>query len=96
MPENKTEQDLANMFGNFFLDKILTIREDLNLTPKYSPIANQVPKLESFRALGQQEVKNIIKSLSEKTCELDCMPTKLLKEINDTVLPIITKIINSS
>ena len=92
MPEKKTEQDLADMFANFFIDKISTIRQDLNSTPKYKPTANQVPKLDSFRALGQQEVKNIIKSLSKKTCELDCMPTKLLKEVLDTVLPIITKI----
>ena len=40
MPENKTEQGLADMFANFFLEKISTIRDDLNLTPKYSPTAN--------------------------------------------------------
>ena len=96
MPENKTDQELADMFTNFFLHKISTIREDLNLTPRYKPLASRVTKLASFRALSQQEVKSIINSLSKKTCELDCMPTKLLKEILDTILPVITQIINSS
>ena len=84
------------MFVDYFWGKIKTIREDLISIPNYTPTVNQVPKLKEFRTLEQREVNIIINSLSTKSCELDCLPTYLLKEILMSILPLLTKIINVS
>ena len=52
------------------------------------------------RAMGvgrqQQEIRNIIKLSPEKSCELDPLPTWLLKECIAELVPAITDIVNIS
>ena len=42
------------------------------------------------------EVKKIILSLKTKSCKLDALATKLLKECIDSILPTITNLVNIS
>ena len=53
-------------------------------------------KLQHFTPASEEEIKKILKKSSSATCELDQMPTYLLKEHVDTLAPIITKMVNSS
>ena len=53
-------------------------------------------KLRSFRLLSEKEVESIIKSLSSKSCELDVIPTNLLKEILPSILPLVMRLVNTS
>ena len=46
--------------------------------------------------MTEEEIKAIVSSLATKSCELDAIPTKLLKEILPAVLPVITRIVNLS
>ena len=42
------------------------------------------------------EVKKIILSMKTKSCELDALPTKLLKDCLDDILSTITNLVNIS
>ena len=52
--------------------------------------------MSNFLPYTEDQVHKIIMSMPSKSCELDSMPTYLLKEILSAVLPTITKIINLS
>ena len=55
-----------------------------------------VPLLRRFAPLTEKQVSLIIKQMKSKTCELDDIPTKILKKILPTVCPLITRIVNTS
>ena len=46
--------------------------------------------------LSEKEVHNILKKTAQKTCELDPLPTSLLYDNIDLLLPALTNIINRS
>ena len=52
--------------------------------------------LENFDDVDEEEVRKIIAKLPDKTSPLDSFPTWLLKRCVDTLLPVITSIINNS
>ena len=56
----------------------------------------QIVVLRDFKELSEQDVENLIKKLSKKSCPLDPMPTKLLMQCLDVLLPVITSMINVS
>ena len=106
IPDCVNNQTLANKFNDFFLDKIVKIREGISsslsweslqtLKEKLFPGAS-VNKLQHFTPANEEEqIKKTLKKSSSATCELDPMPTHLLKEHVDTLAPIITKMVNSS
>ena len=88
MPEGLSEQELADEFSDFFLDKINKIRllfEDtdvLTIKPR-----EDVPVFTKFAPMSESEVRSIIMGMKTKSCELDPLPTHVLKSILDTVLP---------
>ena len=49
-----------------------------------------------FCLVSDSEVKKLIKSLPSKHCKLDPIPTWLLKDTLDELLPVITKLFNLS
>ena len=53
-------------------------------------------QLTNFKPATIEEVKKIICGSSSATCSLDPIPTSLLKECCDTLVPVITQIVNSS
>ena len=50
----------------------------------------------SFSPITQHELRRIIGLSAPKTCELDPLPTPLLCELLDSVLPLLTDIVNKS
>lgn len=52
--------------------------------------------LSKFVLLSQEEVHDLILASKKKTCSLDPIPTKLVFECLDILVPVITKIINYS
>jgi hypothetical protein len=86
-----------------FKNKIESIRHDIESQSKtyqldeYHTEQNQnVNRLAYFDPATPQEVKRIIQNSPNKSCELDPIPTWLLKECIDELLPLITHIINAS
>ncbi|GFS24736.1 RNA-directed DNA polymerase from mobile element jockey [Elysia marginata] len=85
-----TQDQGPSSFLNFFTSKVCKVRE--NLIGSNGDV--QHPSY--FKPVSEDEVKDILKNSPLKTCELDPVPSTVLKEIFDVVLPSITTIINSS
>ena len=60
------------------------------------PTTKDIPILWKFAPMSEKEVKEIIMSVKSRCCELDALPTSLLKRMIDVCLPSITKIMNLS
>ena len=60
-------------------------------------VNDQIPSgMDCFDPLSQEEVENIINTSPSKSCDMDPIPTTLLKEILPSVITILTEIINKS
>ena len=53
-------------------------------------------QFETFSPLSSDDIKLLTKDMNSKSCFLDTIPTWLLKECSDVMLPILTHLINSS
>ena len=93
--------DLPGLFSTFFGDKIIKLRLDLDSQPVCTsclPLTNPadgVP-LCTFKPVSESVVKNLILKSATKTCQLDPVPTPLLVECLNTLLPSLTALVNSS
>ena len=104
LPTSSSEIELANLFAEFFLNKVVTIREVLrngisanmdNTCFLDSDIPFNGTPLLSFRPTTD-EIQAIIAKTPNKSCELDPAPTILLKESLSIISPHIVDIVNSS
>ena len=103
LPEHESSLDLAERFSDFFTDKISKIRQSIqglnNNTSNYmganEPHFTGTP-LTAFTPATEDEVRKVINKAPSKSCELDVIPTWLLKQCLEPLLPIITAIINRS
>ena len=97
IPEGKTDAQLAGEFASFFLNKIKKIRFQFQNTDQYIPEVNDsVPRLHELLPLTDEEIEKEICSMNNKACELDAIPTYLIKDILPAVLKTITQIANMS
>jgi DNA-directed RNA polymerase subunit F len=102
LPKHETPLELANRFSEYFDEKIRTLRTslesyDADAESPPSPIENEtcLQKLASFEPTTEDEVRKIIMHAATKTCSLDPIPTWLLKDSLDALLPVIISIINN-
>ena len=103
-PPFKDKVALANKFGEFFAQKIVTIQGKLDemsvdVSPSNTdsqPEISSIEAMTSFTLLTEHEVRKLIEATPKKSCALDPMTTPLLVACIDTLLPVITKIINLS
>ena len=82
-----------------FIIKITKIRKILAEHPQYIPVnTREIPPLDTFTELsqGDHEMKKIVLSMATKSCESDALPTKLLKDRLDRILPVLAKLTNVS
>ena len=96
LPPGKTDNQLAEDFAKFFMNKIQTIRDNLADHPLYKPEPTNIQKLDTFKKPSTEDVRKLINKMKMKSCELDVLPTHILKEMLDYLLPTIIKIINMS
>ena len=85
----------------FFTDKINAIHQGLKDVQESSCQLDPDPEFKgetfsSFRTVSEEDVAKVIKTTAPKTCCLDPMPTQLIKECLDVLIPVITRIINQS
>ena len=79
------------------MNKIHKIRDDLNSYPLYDPLArNMAFDMDAFYAIDENMVKKVITKLQMKSCELDIIPTYILKDNIEKFLPTVTKLVNLS
>ena len=79
------------------MDKIKKFRDDLDSYPLYDPPAHDVTfDMDALYEIDENMVKKVITKLQMKSCELDVIPTYILKNNIEEFLPIVTKIVNLS
>ena len=101
LPSHESIEELAEEFATFFTDKVIKIKTDLeSLRQKHSNYEHEDTicehLLEDLAPTTQDEVRKIILKSKSKSCDLDAIPTWLLKECIDTLLPAITNMVNMS
>jgi flagellar biosynthesis chaperone FliJ len=101
LPQATPNTSLPERFSDYFTQKIVDIRLELLLEEDVSEDQTDdrsyvdVP-LEEFTPATQEEVRMLIMKSPDKSCELDPIPTWLLKDCIHELLPLITCIINKS
>ena len=99
LPESNNVKSLCDHFAKYFCDKIRTIRAN------FSNQVNDVPsvqkpkirtKLFNLEPASEDEVRKIIMKSASKSCDLDPIPTNILKALLDILIKPITTIINLS
>lgn len=104
LPSHRSAEELANQFADFFEDKIIKIRENLEISrasnSSQADEKQEPPKvtklLSNFEPASEEEVLKLIRQSASKSCPLDPIPTWLLKECQQELLPVITHIVNLS
>ena len=103
VPSHDCVKDLADKFITYFNDKISNIRKDLEKAPisaSQTPddIFNKVDgeALDSFAEVSEDDIRKIIDSSPTQSCALDPIPTWLLKNCDDALIPVPTLIVNTS
>ena len=102
MPPGVTNKDLAYRFNNFFIDKITKICNDLIGKQQHLPLYVETPaplntdKLCRFQPITLFNLQKMIWSTPNKSCDLDPIPTSLLKQILPSIVTTIADIINIS
>ena len=89
LPLSTNDYHMANDFGKFFAQICFPV--NINTTSSVTASC-----FSEFDLLSKSEVFDLITASSKKSFPLDPIPTKLLTEYVDVVLPPITKIINLS
>jgi exonuclease III len=103
LPTHESAEELCNRMVNFFSEKIRIIHEGLAVlqveTVQLDPDREFQPSdkcLNYLAPITEDDVSKTIKQSATKSCCLDPIPTHLVKECSEILLPLITRIINQS
>ena len=98
-PSCDSIETLTETFSEFFTDKITNIRKKLDeeggVTEQDDGVT-ATTTLNSFRPASDDEIKDILKDLPNKTCSLDPVPTWIIIQCANELCPAITSIVNCS
>ena len=97
LPDHTSLDTLCSSFSKFFTDKITLIRSNF-VTNDHSHDLPEPPHVENtmdqFTPTTTSEVWSIILKFTNASCDLDQIPTRLLKHYIDYLIDPITAIIN--
>ena len=103
LPSSDDPVQLSEDFKDFFSEKVNKIRVDIEgeaegfiETEDDTFVQQTMCKLNSFSPITMEELEKRIKGISNKFCDLDPIPTFLLKSCIDVLHPVLLHIINSS
>ena len=100
MPDHTSSHELANKFSDYFQSKVSKIRDNFSKEPQDSTFAydggNFSSIMDSFRELTQDDTRRLIDGSSNKSCEMDPIPTTVLKQIACEITPVIQFLIDKS
>ena len=98
LPSHKSKKSLADQFASFFSNKIKKIRDNFGSIGSENDIhsPSDPPKINVFRQVSEEAIDKIIKTSPTKSCLLDPLPTFLIIECIDILLPSLTKLVNCS
>ena len=100
LPDVEDSDDLANQFASFFDDKLYKLRRGIDESPATKVSVDLhyrcTTSFKHFHQVDEEEVRKIIMESPTTSCHADPIPTGLLKNCCDELLPVITKIVNLS
>ena len=96
LPDHASPKVLADKFCDFFTMKIRAIRNGFPEVQQADTFSHVIPELSEFTPATNDEISRIITKSPTKSCELDTIPTWLLKACLPALLPCITMLVNSS
>ena len=98
LPDYTSIPDLADNFSKFVHDNIEAIRTSLNARTGYTPVKPpyEAPAFSSFAPVNAQNIEKLIRASKNKTCDLDPLPTHILKDCLDVLITTITCLVNYS
>ena len=103
LPSGVSDKKLAGDFASFFNGKIEKIRsvvmEEQEGFKGTDPVIERCPpecSLTKFEEISQFELVRVVKEMSSKSCDLDPIPTWLVKGCLEELAPILTDIVNKS
>ena len=83
----ETGDHTADEFATFFTDKVALVRASTATTPLYDAPLQATPQLTEWTVVTVEEVEKLIGSAPIKTCQLDPVPTWLVKDMRSLLLP---------
>ena len=97
LPAHSSEKSLADTFASFFTNKISKIRDTFPTSGSFNVTLDLVPPpFNTFKPVTEDEVRKCINESPTKSCPLDPIPTFILKDCLDILLPSVTKLVNYS
>ena len=96
LPDHTDKEELADEFASFFITKIQKTRDQLDSLPTYYHVSSDPPEFLEFDLMTEEEVGSIIRCMPLKRCNMNIIPTTLLKDALPGLLPTITNIVNAS
>ena len=102
LPTNKLSPELVAEFSMYFTNKITSIQTKLisDEGAQMNPIVDHspcyVPSLKEFLTVASDELKIIVNPSPLTNCDLDPVPTRLLKEQLGCIIPLMVDIVNNS
>ena len=98
LPTIYPSADLPSIFIKHFTNKVEKLSDNIASEHVTSTFATgtTAATFSSFEKVSQLKVKECILNSAPKSCELDSIPSKLLIECLDSILPSLTDLFNSS
>ena len=80
MPSNISMEELMEKFADFFLDKIVMLRNELSEVNLYEPSRQDIKiQLKEFMPVEEEEVMKYMTKLGSKKCELNPILVNIYK-----------------
>ena len=93
----------ASNFKDFFKAKVDRIYNNIDAERRRTPTqslpvqpSHEMPALNSFSLVSDEELLTIVKEMSHKYCDLDPLPIKILLKFLPELLPLLSFIVNES
>ncbi len=100
LPEHSSAKELADQFCAFFKNKVDKIRDnfddDITSAVEYDGNATITSPLSKFELVSDTEIQQILEKSANKSCNLDPVPTTILKQCSSIITPVLSRIVNLS
>ena len=98
LPSDIPADELPDKLCQYFSDKITGLREKLDSRHCQPPCfaIYDGPVFASFSLVCEEDVLALMKEMPNKSCILDPLPTDLVKQCAESLVPLISRIINES
>ena len=98
LPSNISPESHPDKFNEFFVHKTEEIRSsfDADRPIATNPVKFSGTTFAEFQLVAEDFVKTVVQEMPKKSCDLDPIPTSVLYDCLDEIIPIVTSIMTMS